>query len=569
MKLFFTLLMLFLAGCASDRPPSGGVADNSPLQVVFSDPAPEAINVATGKIHLSFNHALSVRQLNSALFFYPAVGKFDISVKGNDAEITIFNPLNKNQTYRLSLDKNLRDFRGRAFSAPYSLSFSTGQVIDKGTIGGTVVHENWSPAANALVLAFADQSEEKNKTANLLTEEPDYMVQTSNSGAFVFNHLKAGSYRIFAVNDRNSDHRFNFRMEESAQSSFPMVSTLQNDSATLLLRLSGLQSETGTLVSCKPITRNKLEITFSHPILTSAFDPANIKIHYAGSKALIPIVAWYSKNRLMADSEFMVVTRGLEPAKPCHISLLNEENQEHNRTIAFYSSIHETAEQPLSVTILPENQSDPAYLDRTWPLLGRAVILACSSPAEEQNVRQMISLKKKGSVTQENLHFSLIKIDSRTFALKPEGEFKPGHSYLLSVNTGALDGTPSKPVVSQFRVASKEDTGTLSGKCSASAKYVIVEARGTGTTSFYRTVAERDQRDGTISYTFPELPPGSYTVSAFIPSTKNKPEPYREWNPGSLFPYQPAEPSGVHAGAVTVRAQWTTTNIDIPLNSER
>jgi uncharacterized protein (DUF2141 family) len=568
MTVLFTLLTLLHAGCASDRPPSGGPADNTPLRVIFSDPAPASTNAASGKIRLTFSHEISARQLTNSLLFYPAAGNYDVSVNGKDAEIRFYQPLDNNRTYTLSLDRNLRDYRRRTFSAPYTLAFSPGPAIDAGTIGGTVLNEDWSPATNALVLAFADQADKNSAATNLLTGEPDYLVQANRAGTFTFNNIKPGSYRIFAVNDRNSDRRYNYRSEETGQSSVALVSSSRKESTGILLRLTGLQSEAGTLLSCRPITQKQLEISLFQPVLTSSFDAGNVEIRPDGSSALVPVVAAYSKNRSMLDREFIVVTAGLKPAQPYFISLRSDEKCGKTGEIAFYSSSLSSLGQPLSVTILPENRSDPAYLDRAWPLFGKAVILGFSTPQDAAEIDRAVTLAESGNGTKGTIRFSLIKIDSRTFALKPEGGFKPGQYYTVSVNTGTIAGKTAKTVVSRFRTAAKEDTGILSGTCFAQGDYVVVEAKAAGSASSYSTTAQRE-KNGVFRYTFPELPPGSYSVSAFVPSVKKQPEPYRQWNPGSLAPYQPAEPFGLHAGPVMIRAQWSTANIDIHINSER
>ena len=157
MKICFILLLWLHGGCASDRPPSGGPFDTTPLQVVFISPAPSSVNVSTDRIHLTFSHYISGRQLLDALHFSPSIGAYDIDVKGNQVEIKVFKPLEKNRTYVITIDKNLRDYRGRTFPAPYTLAFSTGPVLDAGIISGKVINADFSPAANALLLAFTER----------------------------------------------------------------------------------------------------------------------------------------------------------------------------------------------------------------------------------------------------------------------------------------------------------------------------------------------------------------------------------------------------------------------------
>ena len=355
------LLLLWLAGgCASDRPPSGGAADTTPLRVISSDPEPSALHVATNTIRLTFNHYVTARQLIKALHFTPSIEGYDIAIEANNAILRLDRPLQQNQTWILTLDKNLTDNLGRTLPAPFSMAFSTGTVIDSGTINGKVINRDCSPATNALILAFAKHPETPGN-GKLLTREPDYFLQADTSGVFSFRHLPAGSYRIIAVNDRNNDLRYNTG-EEIGLSSSDLVHAGASD---LLFRLSG-------------------------------------------------------KER----------TRGSQ-----------------SRTVG-------------------------------------------NAPATTE-------------------------------------------------------------------------TGSISGTCVTSGQYVIIEA--SGSSESYSTTASRD-RKGTLHYSFAELPAGSYIVSAHVPYGNKRPDPKQQWNPGSIDPFQPAEPFGFYPEKVTVRARWTTRNIDITIS---
>lgn len=567
--MFFILLLWLPGGCASDRPPTGGPADNTPLHVASSNPAPSSVNVSSDRIHLTFSHYISGKQLLNALFFAPSIGSYDIAVKGKEVDIKAFKPLAKNRTYVVTLDKNLKDYRGRTFAGPYTFAFSTGPVIDTGIISGKVINADFSPATNALLLAFAEHPEPFSKET-LLTRDPDYLIQANASGAFSFNNIVAGAYKIFAVNNRNNDLRYNYKTEEFGLSN---ASIVHENSSNLMLRLDGVHSDTESLVSCTPLEQQLLEIKFGRPLNITSFSPEKLEIRHAMSHALIPVVTWFSKSRSLHEKEFLIITDKLQPNQPYIISYNALEGQKAIRTVSFYGSNRPTGNRTVSITIVPENNSNPAYLDMEWPSLGKAVLIKLSAPLPVSALNQAITLSETGTDNNEPIHFSLITIDPRTFALKPASGFQPGRAYSISINPltskGARDNTDkSKPVVSQFRTAEKKDTGSISGKGYASGKYAVIEAKVSGSSATYRTIALCD-RNGTFRYTFPELPPGSYTVSAFIPSGNNPPASYQQWNPGSIEPYRPAEPFGFYAESVKVRAGWTTEHIDIQIITSR
>ncbi len=358
MNVLLILLLWLAGGCASDRPPSGGPADSTPLQVILSDPAPSSVNASGNRLRLTFNHYVTGRELLNALHVTPSIGEFDITIDGKNAELRPGKALKQNQTYILTLDKNLRDNNGRTLPAPFSTAFSTGAVIDSGIINGKVINRDFSSATNALILAFAEHPEAAG-TGNLLTRKPDYIIQAESSGTFSFRHIATGSYRILAINDRNNDFQYTVGSEEIGLSSMTFVPT---GFSGLLFRLSGMHRET----------------------------------------QLAPV------NQKLTSSE----------------------------------------------------------------------------------------------------------------------------------------------------------TGSISGTCFAFGQYLIVEA--SSSTESFRTVASRGLK-GTFRYSFADLPSGSYTVSAYVPSNigSKKPDFRQQWNPGSINPFQPADPFGYYPEKVTVRTHWSADHIDI------
>jgi hypothetical protein len=334
-----------------------------------------------------------------------------------------------------------------------------------------------------------------------------------------------------------------------------------------------VQSDTGGIVSCTPLGRQLLEIKFGRPLNIASFNPEKLEIRHAISQTLIPAVSWFSKNHSPYEREFLIVTGKLQPNEPYLISYIPDDGKGTIRTIPFYASSRPEGNQPVSVTIAPENRSNPAYLDLAWPSLGKVVLIKLSAPVAESALSKAITLSETVSGAESNLHFSLIKIDPRTFALKPANGFQPGRSYSVSVHAANFMGSidkpdQAKPVVAQFRTAEKKETGSISGTGHASGMYAVIEAKVSGSPSTFSTTARCD-KNGTFRYIFPELPPGSYTVSAFIPSGSKPPAPYQQWNPGSIEPYRPAEAFGFFAEPVKVRAGWTTEHIDIQIITSR
>ncbi|MCF8383159.1 MAG: Ig-like domain-containing protein [Chlorobium sp.] len=192
------LLWGVAGGCASDRPPSGGPVDNTPLRILSSDTRHSNGGLPVTTVHITFSHPVSGRELLKSLVFSPSIDNYDLSVRARTAEIRIYEPLKPAATYRVILNKYMRDARGKNLDNTGLIAFSAGTVFDRGVIAGRVYHHNLKPAPEALLLAYA---------ANRGTE-PDYLVQAGADGSFILENLAEGHYLVFAVNDTNRNLRF-------------------------------------------------------------------------------------------------------------------------------------------------------------------------------------------------------------------------------------------------------------------------------------------------------------------------------------------------------------------------
>jgi uncharacterized protein (DUF2141 family) len=553
-----TLFFMLACGCASDRPPSGGPADTTPLTVVLSSPAPSEINVSSRNIRLKFNHFFTGRQLVRALAFSPQVGPFDVTVDGKNAEITFMDPLRSNTTYILSIDKNLRDYRGRSFSEPFSIAFSTGPAINTGTIQGTVCSEDYSPAGNALVLAYA-ADREPGDTRALLRSAPDYMTQTNASGVFSFRNLAPGLYRMFAVNDRNGDMRYSGPAEEIGLTAAPSI---ENGASGVSLILSTLPDVQGMLASCRAIDREHIAIRIKEPVNPEVFGTMLPEVREAATGKPLQVISWYGKHISIPEDEFILTTGMMKHGRLYRAGITSSDGIEFSGSGARPQALTFTG------TVFPENGSDPAFLDYMLPSEGNCVVIRFSLPADAEAVGRAVILRDADS--GKALQCRVTSLDPRTYIIKPLEGFRAGNSYKV---TAAMEtvfpNLPKKgnlaPLESTFAASLPDDAGSLTGSCRAPGPFVIVEARAAGSHSaIYRTRALRE-RDGVLRFTFNGLPPGRYTVMAFMPRTEKEPDLWRPIFPGSIDPFRPPDPFSVYRPEVQVRARWTTEHIDISI----
>jgi len=134
-------------------------------------------------------------------------------------------------------------------------------------------------------------------------------------------------------------------------------------------------------------------------------------------------------------------------------------------------------------------------------------------------------------------------------------------SLLLRFAPGPTTGDIQPPTSGETE---PQEPGTLSGSCRADAKALTVEARRHKDNASFLTVAIGAAK-GLFRYTFSALPPGTYTVSASVPSAPERSRVPQAWKPGSLDPFTPSETFGVYPDTVRIRPGWVTDAIDFTL----
>jgi hypothetical protein len=125
---------------------------------------------------------------------------------GKELEITLKDTLDKNTTYSLNLGTDCADLLNNKPKQAFSLTFSTGNVIDTGLIKGMLFDEK--PAGKYVFVYQLDNVEKD--TLDPGKTKPDYKIQIGSNGTFEIPALKDGLYRLFVINDELKNGLYEF-----------------------------------------------------------------------------------------------------------------------------------------------------------------------------------------------------------------------------------------------------------------------------------------------------------------------------------------------------------------------
>ena len=236
--LFFLLLIGAIghSGCANIVPPTGGPRDTIPPRLIFVTPGDTTKHFNTNKIVFNFDEYIDPKDIRTELIVSP-VPKVDpiVDSKLKTLTVKIKDTLEPNTTYALDFGKSVRDYNEGNILKNFRYVFSTGDHIDQGSLGGTVVvaqtgkvdstltvllHRKWDSPDG---LKKNDSAVFKDGDSAIAKDRPRYITRLDTNGRFFFRNLKPGRYTVYAMKDEGGQHKYLSRSQLFAFADSPVV----------------------------------------------------------------------------------------------------------------------------------------------------------------------------------------------------------------------------------------------------------------------------------------------------------------------------------------------------------
>lgn len=217
-SLLLTVVALFIAlafytSCANQGMPTGGPKDSLPPILIETTPAMRGLNFTGKEVRLTFDEFIISDAVIEDLVVSPPLEKRPSVRTRSKTLIVAFNEdLKSDVTYSLDFKNSVVDNNERNPYNNLRMIFSTGPTIDTLRVAGVIKNGyNLEPQEKLLVMLHSNL----NDTAVVKTL-PDYIARTDVRGMYLFDNVKAGQYRLYALNDGNRDMKYNPGAEEIA-----------------------------------------------------------------------------------------------------------------------------------------------------------------------------------------------------------------------------------------------------------------------------------------------------------------------------------------------------------------
>lgn len=383
---------LIWSSCAHPVAPSGGPEDKKGPELLGYYPASGTLNSPLiPELGFKFSEWINPAGVGKVMVSPPLATELEVEISGSWLKVHPKTPLDSSTTYTFSLSNLLQDFHGNGLEKPFSLSLSTGSVIDSLIYQGRVLASDSSRGTllGSTMVGLYPMGEERQKLG-YLKKIPDslrvsvrpslelarYQVSPNREGFFEFQGLKSGHYRLFAFQDANGNGRY----DRSEPYSFAEQDLhLPADSAPRVLPLSPA-TDSLQLLEMRPLKLVSPRDSFAVlqmnwnqepdslkpfdlcPVWDSSLACVHSQIHYRLSPSQTRLV-WPLKE-LVEDSLYWLSGRGKPKSlrwRPTRDSLLN--TLQSSTPISGFESF-----DPDSAIYLNYSQAIDLPVDSSWVL---------------------------------------------------------------------------------------------------------------------------------------------------------------------------------------------------------
>lgn len=547
------IISFFLIKCAMQRFPSGGPADKTPPEIMSVYPRSDSthIGIYLDKIKIVFSERMNEGTLPNSLFISPLL-KYDLKWSGSkELTVTITDTLKKDQTYVITIGSAAQDEHNNKLKQSFQSAFSTGSKIDRGSISGRVYGLKRNESVNIFAYTLTDTS-----YIDIQNRKPDYISQSGTKGEYKFSFLKAGLYRIFAVQDQNNNLIIdqNFEMFGVPYRDV-FIDSSQIHFSGLGFQLSKSDTTRPLVIGAKSLNEHIIRVRLNKAVNTPDIEQITI-VDSLKNKSL-PLLG-VSRSReenfflelytetLDRESFYKVTIHSLKDSignetnipqttrsfpgslkkDTVSLKLLKFAPLDSAKGVYPKSAIHFEFSRPMDLVSISNafilEMKNGKKTEGTWRSknLYQADFVPVNQLTADSFYVARLSLNKIRDIWGTFAGDSIIEHSFKTIALRELGEIS-GRVYL---------NQPVSPIFIKFKSLNKRNN------------FYILKIDSAG--KFYK----------------PLLPGGKYLIDAFLDIDKNGAYSY-----GTLDPFSYAEPFVFLNDTISVRNRWETSDVKIEI----
>lgn len=552
------LAIILIPACAVIRPLTGGPDDTTPPEVIEITPPNNTINYSGETIKFKFSEYVDKASAVENIRISPEL-KAEYSWSGRTLEIEPTEKLKANTTYSFSIEAGYKDLSGNLPAKSQSLIISTGNSIDSASITGI--------AKNAIgFYVFAYNIANINAdTLDIRHTKPDYKVKIGSSGEFTIPALPDGTFRIFLVNDRNTDGLYNEGSEEASTFSNDLrVAQVYSPSDIVFYKSQLFDFQVPELVDIHSIDNQSINLIMTKAIDTLSLNPASFSIIDSISREVISISAALispkDDKKILLIPAKQLTTNNLYRLKIDN-SAFPVKDINHNSMKGIIQS------EPFSAAASPSKL--PEIELTTIADSAKNISL---SPEIKINFNQAMIKAELGEIkfnqanSKKNIQTESTFVNSNSISIKSKQRLISNTAYRMEIpinNMRSAYGktSPDTIISLNFTTEDLRLNGSVSGSLRVngsnqfsaerpSRKYLIVLSDSLGKSEMMTTP------DSLGKWSFPSLSEGEYLINIIKDKNLNG-----KFDVGNIFPYQASERYFPISRKIKIVQRWKVDDV--------
>ncbi|MDR1763941.1 MAG: Ig-like domain-containing protein [Dysgonamonadaceae bacterium] len=215
--LFFFFALPALAGifyaCASRMDIGGGDYDIEPPKFRKSLPAPNSVRYDKNKIELDFDEYITIQKPTEKVIITPPQSRQpQIKAVGKKITVELRDTLIPNTTYTFDFTNAIVDNNESNAIEGFSFAFSTGDVLDSLSVSGILLDALTLEPMKGIMVGLHNNLDDTAFTSIPFLRT----TMTDDRGQFHIRNAAYGSYKVYALADKNRNFRFDQKTEDIA-----------------------------------------------------------------------------------------------------------------------------------------------------------------------------------------------------------------------------------------------------------------------------------------------------------------------------------------------------------------
>lgn len=202
----YFLTVLLMGSCANQVALTGGEADKVPPEVLSADPINNSLNFREKRIEIVFDEFIQLRN-TSEIFVSPYLDT-DIKYSANGKKLTIAfdqdTEFQDSTTYEIFFGKSVVDLNEGNPKDGFTYRFSTGDVLDSLEAKGVLLDAVTGERKQGVLLGFYRYTPGAKQQVDSI--KPLFVTKSIEGGVFDIRNLKKGKYWVRAFTDDNRDY---------------------------------------------------------------------------------------------------------------------------------------------------------------------------------------------------------------------------------------------------------------------------------------------------------------------------------------------------------------------------